>query len=177
VARVPASLTTALLAATALAGCGGEAFPDLDRFMAEKRAGGGVAMEPVPPFQAYEAFSYGATTLRSPFDRPVEIREVGRPRSVSTVRPDESRPEEFLERFTFDSLTMVGSLSRAGTAWSLIRDPDGGVHRVKPGDYLGRDHGRIVEITETRVAVVEIVSDGDEGWVERPRTIELQDAR
>jgi type IV pilus assembly protein PilP len=42
------------------------------------------------------------------------------------------------------------------------------------GDFLGRNHGKIVEMTDTYVAVVEIVSDGtQDGWVERPRTIEL----
>jgi type IV pilus assembly protein PilP len=55
-----------------------------------------------------------------------------------------------------------------------VRDPDGGIHRVTEGNFLGRDHGKIVELTDTYLAVVEIVSDGtSDGWVERPRTIEL----
>ena len=78
-----------------------------------------------------------------------------------------------MEQFTFDSLVMVGTLSRSGTDWSLIRDPEGGVHRVKVGNYLGRNHGKIVEMTGNYVAVIEIVSDGNDGWVERPRTIKL----
>jgi type IV pilus assembly protein PilP len=79
-----------------------------------------------------------------------------------------------LERFTLDSLLMVGSLERAGEGWTLIKDPDGGIHRVQVGNFLGRDHGRIVEMGDTFVAVIEIVPDGTEdGWVERPRTIEL----
>jgi type IV pilus assembly protein PilP len=45
---------------------------------------------------------------------------------------------------------------------------------VQVGNYLGRNHGKIVELTETYLAVVEIVTDGtSDGWVERPRTIEL----
>ena len=37
-----------------------------------------------------------------------------------------------------------------------------------------RHHGKIVEMSDTYVAVIEIVSDGTEdGWVERPRTIKL----
>jgi len=71
-------------------------------------------------------------------------------------------------------LRMVGTLERGDVNWTLIKDPDGGVHRVKAGNFLGRSHGKIVETTETFVAVVEIVSDGTaEGWVERPRTIKL----
>jgi type IV pilus assembly protein PilP len=92
----------------------------------------------------------------------------------TAVRPDDERTKEYLEQFTLDSLQMVGLLERDGQNWTLIRDPEGGIHRVQVGNYLGRDHGRIVDMDETFVAVVEIVPDGTEdGWVERPRTIEL----
>lgn len=69
---------------------------------------------------------------------------------------------------------MVGGLARSGVDWVLVRDPDGGIHRVTLGHFLGRNHGKIVEMTETYVAVIEIVTDGTKnGWVERPRTIKL----
>jgi type IV pilus assembly protein PilP len=167
------TLVLSILSSTVLVGCTSDEFTDLDQFMAEKRARPGGVIAPIPPFKAYKAFSYSATTLRSPFDRPIEIREITQLQSVSTVEPDDLRAKEFLEQFTFDSLAMVGTLSRAGTDWSLIIDPDGGVHRVKVGNFLGRNHGKIVEMTETYVAVIEIVSDGNEGWVERPRTVKL----
>lgn len=164
----------ALLFAVALAGCSGGNYSDLDEFMKEKRAKPGGIIEPIPTFKAYEAFSYSAMALRSPFERPIEVREISQLQAVSAIKPDESRAKEFLEQFTFDSLRMVGTLERGGTDWSLIRDPEGGVHRVKVGNYLGRNHGKIVDMTDTYVQVVEIVSDGTEdGWVERPRTVKL----
>ncbi len=157
-----------------LVGCGGRDFSDLDAFMAEKRARPGGIIAPIPTFKAYEAFSYSATTLRSPFERPIEVRDIAQLQAVSAIKPDENRAKEFLEQFTFDSLRMVGTLDRGDASWVLIKDPEGGVHRVTIGNYLGRHHGKIVETTETYVAVTEIVSDGSEdGWVERPRTIKL----
>jgi len=151
-----------------LASCGDSGFSDLDAFMAEKRARPGGVIEPIPTFKAYEAFAYAATTLRSPFDRPVDIRQLAALGTRIALRPDNNRPKEYLERFT------LGSLERAGEDWTLIKDPDGGIHRVQVGNFLGRDHGRIVEMGDTFVAVIEIVPDGTEGgWVERPRTIEL----
>jgi type IV pilus assembly protein PilP len=157
-----------------LAGCGSRDFSDLDAFMQEKRARPGGIIAPIPTFKAYEAFAYGATRLRSPFDRPIEVREITQLQSVSSVRPDEDRAKEFLEQFTFDSLAMVGTLERGGEDWALVRDPEGGIHRVQIGNYVGRNHGKIVELNDNYVAVVEIVSDGtSDGWVERPRTIEL----
>jgi len=168
------TLTMIFAAASLLVACGGRDFSDLDSFMAEKRARPGGIIAPIPTFKAYEAFSYSATTLRSPFDRPIEVREIAQLQAISAVRPDDARAKEFLEQFTFDSLAMVGTLERGEGNWTLIKDPEGGVHRVMAGNFLGRHHGKIVEMTDSYVAVVEIVSDGTEdGWVERPRTIKL----
>jgi len=167
-------LLAAYLAALMLQGCGGGDMRDLDAYVVEKRARPGGVIEPIPTFKAYEAFAYAATTMRSPFDRPIEVRTVTQLSSRSAVRPDPDRSKEFLEQFTLDSLRMVGRLERGGQNWTLIRDPDGGIHRVGLDNFLGRDHGKVVDMSDTFIAVVEIVSDGTaEGWVERPRTLEL----
>lgn len=170
---LPRILVT-IMAVGLLSACGSRDFSDLDAFMAEKRARPGGIIAPIPTFKAYEAFSYSATTLRSPFERPIEVRELAQLQAISAVKPDDNRAKEFLEQFTFDSLRMVGSLERGQGSWTLIQDPEGGIHRVTIGNYLGRHHGKIVEMTDNYVAVVEIVSDGTEdGWVERPRNIKL----
>ena len=170
----PRTLAILVLAGTTLAACSGRDFADLDAFMAEKLARPGGIIAPIPTFKAYEAFAYSATTLRSPFDRPIEVREIAQLQAISAIKPDETRAKEFLEQYTFDSLLMVGTLERGEGSWTLIKDPDGGVHRVTLGNFLGRSHGKVVEMTDTYVAVVEIVSDGtQDGWVERPRAIKL----
>jgi type IV pilus assembly protein PilP len=170
----PRTLLMLLVTGTVLAACSGRDFADLDAFMAEKLARPGGIIAPIPTFKAYEAFAYSATTLRSPFDRPIEVREIAQLQAISAVKPDDDRAKEFLEQYTFDSLRMVGTLERGEGNWTLITDPDGGVHRVALGNFLGRHHGKIVEMTDTYVAVVEIVSDGtQDGWVERPRAIKL----
>lgn len=164
----------ALMVSMGLMACTSRDFSDLDRFMAEKLARPGGIIDPIPTFKAYEAFAYSATRLRSPFDRPIEVRDIAQLQAISAVKPDDARAKEFLEQYTFDSLAMVGSIDRAGESWALIKDPDGGIHRVQVGNFLGRNHGKIVEMAGNYLAVVEIVSDGtSDGWVERPRTIEL----
>lgn len=164
----------ALMVSMGLMACTSRDFSDLDRFMAEKLARPGGIIDPIPTFKAYEAFAYSATRLRSPFDRPIEVRDIAQLQAISAVKPDDARAKEFLEQYTFDSLAMVGSIDRAGESWALIKDPEGGIHRVQVGNFLGRNHGKIVEMAGNYLAVVEIVSDGtSDGWVERPRTIEL----
>lgn len=172
--RRPARSLVLAAGLLALGGCVSRDYSDLDQFMAEKRVRPGGIIAPIPTFKAYEAFAYSATRLRSPFDQPIEVREITQLQAATAIKPDETRVKEFLEQYTFDSLAMVGTLERSGDNWALVQDPDGGIHRVQVGNYLGRNHGKIVELADTYVAVVEIVSDGtSDGWVERPRTIEL----
>jgi type IV pilus assembly protein PilP len=168
------SLLLLCLLGGSLGACSAGDLADLDRFMEEKRAQPGGVIAPLPTLKAYEAFAYSATNLRSPFDRPIEVRKPTQLQAIAAIKPDENRAKEFLEQFTLDSLLMVGTLVRDKNNWTLIKDPEGGVHRVHAGNYLGRHHGKVVDMTDTYVAIVEIVSDGTaEGWVERPRTIKL----
>ena len=133
------------------------------------------AIDPLPVFVAYEAFTYSAASLRGPFDIPVEISDEFRNQQAREVKPDETRPKEYLESFAIGNLTMVGVLKREGEVWALIQDETNNINRVTVGNYLGRNHGRITGISDTQIDVVEIVPTGDGGWLERPQSILLQE--
>lgn len=131
------------------------------------------AIEPLPAFISYETFTYSAASLRSPFDLPIDLSALLNSQRSSEVRPDENRPKEALESFALGALVMVGTLSRDGQKWALVRDELSNVTRVAQGNYLGRNHGRIVNITDSQIDLVEIVPTGEAGWIERPQTIVL----
>ncbi|WXL25312.1 type 4a pilus biogenesis lipoprotein PilP [Ectopseudomonas mendocina] len=158
-----------------LAGCGNGDFSDLQTFMDEVRAQPKGAIEPLPTFLPYESFTYGAASLRSPFQPPVKIDLTARQKGSSNIKPDENRVKQFLEEFNIESFQMVGTLSNDGGVFALINAASG-VHRVRVGDYLGRNHGRIISIDDAKVEVVEIVPDGEGGWLERPRSITLKES-
>lgn len=159
-----------------LVGCtGGGDHQDLRDYIAETKRRPKGQIEPLPSFRPYKAFAYGAMTLRSPFDPPVEEKKRLLAASNSNVKPDLSREREYLEGFNLSSLTMVGTLEKDGTLWALVNDAEGGVHRVTIGNYMGKNHGRIVAATGSQLDLVEIVSDGQNGWLERPRSIKLQE--
>ena len=167
-------LLTIVSSALFLGACGGSDVSDLERFVSDKTERPGGLIEPIPTFTAYEAFAYSAQGMRSPFDRPVEVVQLAALRLRSTVAPDRARAREFLEQFSVDSLTLVGKLKRQGVEWALLRDPSGGIHRVREGNYIGPDHGKVVDVGDDYVAIMEIVTDGTaNGWVERPRTLEF----
>jgi len=158
-----------------LAGCdsGGD-FADLQSFMDEVKAKPKGAIEPLPKFQAYEAFTYNAASLRSPFQPPIKIDLIQREKGSKEIKPDEARVKQFLEGFNIETFEMVGTLKNETGAFALVKGA-GGVHRVRAGDYLGRNHGKIMTIDESKIEVMEIVPDGEGGWLERPRTLPLKE--
>ncbi|EKM96137.1 MAG: type 4a pilus biogenesis lipoprotein PilP [Pseudomonas sp.] len=159
----------------ALAGCGGGSdFSDLQQYLDEVRARPKGSIEPLPAFVPYEAFTYSAAALRHPFQPPVKIDLAQREKGSKDIRPDETRIKQFLEGFNIENFVMVGTLANGDGRFALVKGGDG-VHRVKVGDYLGRNHGRIVDITDAEVEVLEIVPDGEGGWLERPRSLNLKE--
>ncbi|KPW70225.1 MULTISPECIES: type 4a pilus biogenesis lipoprotein PilP [Pseudomonas syringae group] len=158
-----------------LAGCGSDNdFADLTEFMDQARARPSGTIEPLPKFRPYEAFTYNAAALRSPFQPPVKIDLLNRQKGTRLVAPDENRVRQFLEGFNIESFEMVGTIGNGSGTFALLRGA-GGVHRVKVGDYLGRNNGRVVSIGDAQVDVIEIVPDGEGAWLERPRTIQLKE--
>lgn len=158
-----------------LSGCGSSGdFSDLRTYMDEVRARPKGAIEPLPKFQPYESFTYRAASLRSPFQPPVKIDVVSRQKGSQEIKPDEARVKQFLEGFNIETFEMVGTLRNDRELFALVNGA-GGVHRVKVGDYLGRNHGRILAIDESKVDVIEIVPDGEGGWLERPRSLSLKE--
>lgn len=149
-------------------------FSDLQAYMNDVRARPKGEIEPLPTFPPYEAFTYSAAALRSPFQPPVKIDLMQRQKGSAEIKPDEARPKQFLEGFNIELFEMVGLLANDTGRFALVSGA-GGVHRVKPGDYLGRNYGRIVAINDDRIEVVEIVPDGEGGWLERPRTLTLKE--
>jgi type IV pilus assembly protein PilP len=144
---------------------------DLRDFMAETKRRPQGQIDPLPPFEVYQPFSYSAMTLRSPFDRPAPIEK--ETKGGRTVEPDLSREKEYLEGFNVASLSMVGTFSKAGKLWVLIDDGQGKVTPVTVGNYMGKNFGKIISTDKLQLEIMEIVADGSNGWVERPRIIKL----
>ncbi|MCI5105431.1 MAG: pilus assembly protein PilP [Pseudomonadales bacterium] len=175
VLRLPLRILGLLGLTLLLAACNRvDNFQDLQSFVVEVKSRPGAEVEPVPEFVPYEGFIYSAASMRSPFEVPLIVDGESVALMSQDVEPDFDRPREALENHALSSLNMVGMLVRGGNFQALIEDSFGEVHRVAVGNYMGRNHGRIEEITETQVSLIEIVPSGSGGWVERPQTLTLQ---
>ena len=91
------------------------------------------------------------------------------------MRPDSKRNREFLEQFPLDTLKMVGTLKLNGQMYGLVQTKDGLVHRVNDGNYMGQADGKVIEITPSKINVVEIVPDGLGGYMERRASLGLNE--
>jgi type IV pilus assembly protein PilP len=171
----PIRVVCLAMALVVLSGCGaGNDFSDLDAYMNEMRLRAPGKIEPTPTFRSYPTFTYNAASLRSPFSRQVRVDLAGQKHGSRNVKPDPDRVRQYLEGFNIEQFEMVGTISNASGSFALLRGA-GGVHRLKVGDYLGRNDGRIVAINASQVDVVEIVPDGQGAWLERPRTLPLKE--
>ncbi|MDY6829207.1 MAG: pilus assembly protein PilP [Pseudomonadota bacterium] len=164
--------------AVALVGCAGsDPVADLRAYVDEVKTKPSGRVEPLPQFRPYESFAYSAAGKRSPFEQPIEIVVVQQRDSNSQVEPDPNRPREYLENFNITALNMVGVMQRGQARWALIADAEGDIYRVTEGNYLGRNHGKVTAVDEAHIELLEIVPDGQGGWVERPRTLDLREAQ
>lgn len=134
-----------------------------------------LPITPAPVFLPVPTFTYAAQGLRSPFI-PSSLAEELKVMAGRHVMPDLNRPPQFLEQFALESLLMRGTIHNSkGPLFGLIEDPRGGVMRVQVGNYMGKNYGRIVGITPTQINLVEVVPDGKDGFVERPRSLIMAD--
>ena len=163
----------AVIVAASLSACGG-ANDDLRAYIDEVKARPGGRIEPLPPVEPAPTFVYEPGTRRSPFMPDPPTRRVSNdPNAVDG--PDRNRPREFLEQFPLDTLRMVGTLADRRASFGLVQTTDGLVHRVTVGNHMGQNFGRIVAISDSEIQLVEIISDGLGGYLERPAAIGLAD--
>ena len=159
-----------------LTGCSDDGMNDLRQFVEEAKTKRGH-VEPLPEFPPVETYAYTADKLKDPFASwRSEVKTAQKTGSdVSGIRPDENRRKEILENFPLDTLRMMGTLEFKKAIWGLVKAPDGIVYRVKPGNYLGQNYGKILEVQEKKIILSEIVPNGLGGWEERQAALTVNE--
>lgn len=131
-----------------------------------------LPLEAAPVFDKVPQFEYEAQALRSPFLQNSLYTEL-KVRAGKRVLPDPAHIAQPLEAYPLESLLMRGVLQDGGKVSALIQAPDKQVYRIGVGSYMGLNQGRVIGLTPERIQLIEIVSDGQGGYVERPRTLVL----
>ncbi len=163
------------VAAFALAACGGEQ-GELTQWMEQQRREVKPNVEPLSPPKKFTPQPYLAMSGVEPFSNQkltVALKqEAKQPNSLLSA--ELNRRKEPLEAYPLDSMSMVGSVTKGGRPYALLR-VDNLLYQVKQGDYLGQNYGKIMRISETDVSLREIVQDAAGEWIERNSALQLQE--
>jgi len=165
----------ALLAGLLLVACAAD-LDELRQWMEAERKAARATIKPLVPPKKFLPQPYEAAGGIDPFSTQklsVAIKqEAAQPNSLLTA--EMNRRREPLEAYPLDSMSMVGSITRQGQRYALLR-VDNLLYQVKAGDYLGQNFGRVMKITETDIALREVVQDAAGEWIERSSTLQLQE--
>ena len=169
------TLTTLALAAVLMAGCSAE-HEELQQWMEQQRREVKPNVTPLTPPKPFDPEPYAVAAAVEPFSTQkltVALKQEARgPNSLLSA--ELNRRKEPLEAFPLDSMGMVGSVTRGGRPFALLR-VDNLLYQVKVGDYLGQNYGRVTRIAETEVTLREIVQDAAGEWIERSASLQLQE--
>jgi type IV pilus assembly protein PilP len=154
-----------LVGIAVLSGCS-RSTSDLEQWVAQVKARPAPPLPEVPKMQQFETFLYNDQGLRDPFAPPLNEKPHDGPRPDNHIK-------EPLEAYPLDGLVMNGTLGAGATIVGLVMSPDKVTHRIRVGNYLGQNDGKVTQVTETKISITELVPDGAGGWLERPASIAL----
>ena len=179
-------LTIVVLAILGVAGCVSSDMSDLKKQVSDIMSRPGGRLEPLPEIKPYEAYIYesGKLAARNPFKRFYVVEQSHTIDEKAEGPVDDGLTEEMrseiqnrnreeLEGFELDTIKMVGTLQNEDNLWGIVITPGGIVHRVKTGNYIGLNIGKITSIEEEQIEVREIVKDNSGRYGERKALLPL----
>src|SRR5262245_20237668 len=95
------------------------------------------------------------------------MRLVPDKRPPGTGGPGSSGPLQDL--LTLGCLRFVDVTREDDKVYATLIDERGASHRVMPGSMVGENNGRITEITEARITLIQLIRGADKEYVEAPR--------
>jgi len=166
-----------LLTALLLAACGSEEHADIKDWMKDATKDLRGRVPPLPEVKPFPVVSYDAGDLVDPF-QPSRI-EPDKKSGSGGLKPDMERRKEELEKFPLASIAFVGLLRNAKVLYAVVV-ADRRIYRVKIGNYIGQDYGRVTDIQASpglddgKLLLKELVQDSSGDWTERETVIEMQ---
>ncbi|WP_306395295.1 pilus assembly protein PilP [Telluria beijingensis] len=163
-----------LLASGLLAACGDGGVGETRAWMKQVEKQTVPKVKALPEPKTFEPYGYDAREAPDPFDQAKLLGEMARAAQAGNAnQPDLERPKEVLENFPLDTMRMVGTIEKGGVKYALLQ-VERTLYRVRPGQRIGQNFGRITRVSEGAIEIRESVQDATGDWVERMAHIELQ---
>ncbi|WMN87039.1 pilus assembly protein PilP [Vibrio parahaemolyticus] len=140
---------------------------------AEKQARRDV--EKLKPADKYVVVAYAPQIMRAPFELPREATIATQPivRKDCWQPPSRTRTGK-LEKVPLSQLRLKGVMGIGSTVSGLVQAPNGTVYKVAPGQYLGRNNGKVTKITHSYLLIDETLPDGLGCWQKRKVKLALR---
>jgi len=164
-----ATLILSLLVVFLVSGCDDEK-RELRIYIKHMKHRAPAPVAQLPELKKVKSFTYAPRNKRNPF-LPTTIK-VAEQAVTHLNRPNSARPKQPLELFPLDALRMVGTLHKNQRTWALILSPDGKVHRIGKGQYLGKNYGKIMNILNESIQLQETVRTAGK-WQHRKAQLKL----
>jgi type IV pilus assembly protein PilP len=168
-----------VITAIHLTACGNHDFTDLQQYIANVKARPQEAVKPLPEFKGVEPFLLKREgTLRDPF-KPVEkvkavVVEPGEVEEPDNgIHPDTTRVKEPLEAFALSGMKMVGTINMNSVLWGLIKTDGNTIYRIKVGNHIGKNDGKVTLIDKKKIELLEIMPGKPGRFIEQPATLTL----
>ncbi len=178
------ALLLTVLLMPVLSGCVSRDISDLQAKVAEVLASPPGRIDPLPEIQFYEAYAYRSKEQgeKSPFEsyliqrlEALAASQESEDQGLTSEQEQEifQRNKEDLEQHDLAAVDMVGLLEDESDMWAIVADPDGAIHRVTIGNYIGKNFGKITDIREDSIVLREIFRDSSGRWQEREAKLVL----
>lgn len=160
------------LVVSLLSGCNDSSLEDLKKDIENQKANAQAFIPETPKLKQYEEYIYTSGGLKSPFKNTVSEVRIEK-KVLTEVKPDLTRKKGELETYDLNSLKMIGTIkkSKENSLQAILSTGTGKVFIVEKGDYIGKNNGKILNISNDKINLEEIIPNGSYRWIKRPSTI------
>ncbi len=165
-----------LVACSWLIACGPSRQDDLHQWMQEQRKAGLPAASSLAAPQVFKHLPYAQSERKDPFTKhslAALANAQAEPANPHLSLSHKLRARQPLEDIALESMHLVGMLEKQGRYVALVR-ANNILHQVLPGQYIGKNLGKVWRVDESGIALREVAQDADGRWLERDAYLRLQ---
>ncbi|RBW45119.1 pilus assembly protein PilP [Psychromonas sp. B3M02] len=147
---------------------------DLNKFVVDTKSKVYPVKNEVPTLKKIDTLNFTQAEGRNPFSQPkLEVVAEVKDTPKSCPQPNFEREKQALELYSLGQMQMRGTLLKDGELSALVQISGNEVHRVKPGNYLGLNYGKVLKINKDQIDLLELAPDQNGCWEERLTQIKL----
>ena len=164
-----------VLSCLLLCGCFDVKVDDLTSFIVDIKSQQYHMDDSLPKLIDYAPLAFTKQQVRSPFLKPnslsAAVGNINKERGC--LQLDVNREKENLESFSLGDLHMRGTLQINQQLWGIVETPNGFIYKVKRGNYIGLNNGKVVSVAENAIKLTELKIGRSTCWEKQAAEIKL----